>query len=313
MFATATLRATLFVGAAASFAACGHSTIRVVGVMQQSSEMRPLPNVALGGYQQLHLFVRAAPGQSASKYGSPDCGFAPLEAHGRRAGSQQRGVRAGRDAEHGDRHRSRASALAVRHRRRAGGVGPVRLQGRGLGHRRGVLAQGAIRTLAKAVAKLSFTLHDEASGKTLTSSIDPKAAAAAFETVVKNCTMRDGSWSAFSATSREPMTPDFDVLALLRATWSTTPSAATTSPTSSGTRAHPVPKGSRCGSVGCSRAYGGSCVFALAVSRSLRFACPSAGRSLATSAGAARVVRRARRAGLVATVKTLIARREPHA
>ena len=41
---------------------CGHSTIRVVGVMQQSSEMRPLPNVPLGGYQQLHLFVRAAPG-----------------------------------------------------------------------------------------------------------------------------------------------------------------------------------------------------------------------------------------------------------
>ena len=47
--------------------------------MQQSSEMRPLPNVPLGGYQQLHLFVRAAPGQSAAKYGSPDCGFAPLE------------------------------------------------------------------------------------------------------------------------------------------------------------------------------------------------------------------------------------------
>ena len=57
---------------ALALAGCGHSTIRVVGVMQQSSEMRPLPNVPLGGYQQLPLFVRAAPGQSAAKYGSPE-------------------------------------------------------------------------------------------------------------------------------------------------------------------------------------------------------------------------------------------------
>src|SRR5690349_5807844 len=58
--------------------ACGTSTIHVVGVMHRSSEMRPLPSVPLEGYQQLHVLVRAEPGQEAERYGSPDCGFAPL-------------------------------------------------------------------------------------------------------------------------------------------------------------------------------------------------------------------------------------------
>jgi hypothetical protein len=199
------------VGAAVSFAGCGHSTIRVVGVMQQSSEMRPLPNVALGGYQQLHLFVRAAPGQSASKYGSPDCGFAPLE-----------GTDDGQDLNNAacvPVETLNTAIGIVRQRLRSYGIDVVREASDPYDYKVEVSVTGeaprkADRTLAKAVAKLSFTLHDEASGKTLTSSIDPKGAAAAFETVVKNCTMRDDSWSAFSATSREPMTPDFDVLAL---------------------------------------------------------------------------------------------------
>lgn len=208
--AIATLRATFFVGAAVSFAGCGSSTIRVVGVMQQSSEMRPLPNVALGGYQQLHLFVRAAPGQSASKYGSPDCGFAPLE------GTEGQDLN---NAACVPVETLNTAIGIVRARFRAYGIDVVRESSDPYDYKVEVSVTGeaprkADRTLAKAVAKLSFTLHDEASGKTLTSSIDPKAAASAFATIVKNCTMRDASWSAFSATSREPMTPDFDVLAL---------------------------------------------------------------------------------------------------
>lgn len=60
-------------------AACGPSPIRVVGVVRQSSEMRPLPAVPLGGYQQLRVLVLAAPGQSVERYGSADCGFTRLE------------------------------------------------------------------------------------------------------------------------------------------------------------------------------------------------------------------------------------------
>src|SRR5271166_6232883 len=68
-----------FLSLVPSMSGCGPSTIRVDGVMQQSSEMRALPTVPLGGYQQLRLFVRAAPQQPAEKYGSADCGFAMLE------------------------------------------------------------------------------------------------------------------------------------------------------------------------------------------------------------------------------------------
>ena len=200
---------TLLIGV--GLAACGRSTVRVVGVMQQSSEMRPLPNVALGGYQQLHLFVRAAPGQSASKYGSPDCGFAPLE-----------GTDDGQDL-------NNAACVPVealntligivRQRLRAYGIDVVRDASDPYDYKVEVSVTGeaprkADRTLAKAVAKVTFKLHDEPSGKTLVSSIDPRAAAAAFVTVAKNCSLRDADWSTFSASSREPMTPDFDIVAL---------------------------------------------------------------------------------------------------
>src|SRR5277367_5692598 len=58
-------------------AGCGKSTIRVEGVMEQSSEMRPLPNVPLDGYQQLRLYVGGA-ASTAADTGTAECGFTPL-------------------------------------------------------------------------------------------------------------------------------------------------------------------------------------------------------------------------------------------
>jgi hypothetical protein len=192
-------------------AGCGHSTVRVIGVMQQSSEMRPLPNVALAGYQQLHLFVRGAPGQSAAKYGSPDCGFAPLE-----------GTDEGQDLNNSacvPVETLNTAIGLVRARLRAYGIDVVKESSDPYDYKVEVSVTGdaprkADRTLAKAVARLTFTRHDDPSGKTLTSSLDPKAAASAFETVAKNCSLHEANWSTFTATSREPMTPDFDIIAL---------------------------------------------------------------------------------------------------
>lgn len=194
-----------------ALAGCGHSTIRVVGVMQQSSEMRPLPNVPLGGYQQLHLFVRAAPGQSAAKYGSPDCGFARLD------GSDE-----------GDNLNNTAcvpvdalnTAIGiVRQRLRAYGIDVVRDASDPYDYKVEVSVTGEApktpdRTLAKALARVTFEMHDDPSGKTLVSSLDPQAAGAAFGAVAKTCEFRDGTLSSFSAVSRQPMTPDFDIVAL---------------------------------------------------------------------------------------------------
>ena len=201
----------LLISVSVAIGGCGRSTLRVVGVMQQSSEMRPLPNVALGGYQQLHLFVRAEPGQSASRYGSPDCGFAPLE-----------GTDDGQDL-------NNAACVPVETLNTAIGIIGARMRAYGIDVVRdasdhydykvevsvtGEAPRKPDRTLAKAVAKLTFKLHDEPPGMTLTSSLNPKAAAGAFATVAKNCSLRDSDWSSFSASSRQPMTPDFDIIAL---------------------------------------------------------------------------------------------------
>jgi hypothetical protein len=196
---------------ALALAGCGRSTIRVVGVMQQSSEMRPLPNVPLGGYQQLHLFVRAAPGQSAAKYGSPDCGFTRLEG-----------------ASEGDDLNNTAcvpvdalnTAIGiVRQRLRAYGIDVVRDASDPYDYKVEVSVTGeapkvADATQAKAVARVTFKMHDDPAAKTLVSSLDPKAARAAFDSVAKTCEFRDGDLSSFSALSRQPMTPDFDIIAL---------------------------------------------------------------------------------------------------
>jgi hypothetical protein len=179
--------------------------------MQQSSEMRPLPNVPLGGYQQLHLFVRAAPGQSADKYGSPDCGFARLE--GTSEGEEQNNAACVPvDA-------LNTAIGIVRQRLRAYGIDVVRDATDPYDYKVEVWVTGEAprkpdRTAAKAVAQITFKLHDEPSAKTLVNSLDAHAASDAFAGIAKICGFRDGDFTHFSATSRQPMTPDFDVVAL---------------------------------------------------------------------------------------------------
>ncbi|HEX4446177.1 MAG TPA: hypothetical protein VH044_05560 [Polyangiaceae bacterium] len=190
---------------------CGASTIRVVGVMQQSSEMRPLPSVPLGGYQQLHLFVRAAPGQSADKYGSPDCGFTRLE--GTSEGDQLNNTACVPvDA-------LNTAIGIVRQRLRAYGIDVVRDANDPYDYKVEVWVTGEAphrpdRTEVKAVAQVNFKLHDDPTSKTLVNTLDPRAAGVAFDAVSKTCGFRDGDFTHFSASSRQPMTPDFDIVAL---------------------------------------------------------------------------------------------------
>src|SRR5262249_26832411 len=71
--------------------------------------------------------------------------------------------------------------------------------------------------LAKAVAKISFTRNGNATAATLVGSLDDAAATAAFESISKDCALRDATFSTFTASSTHPMTPDFDVVALASA------------------------------------------------------------------------------------------------
>jgi hypothetical protein len=195
----------------AALSGCGHSTVRVDGVMQQSSEMRPLPNVPLGGYQQLRLFVRAASQQDAAQYGSADCGFAMLE-----------GTDEGQDLKNAACVPADALNTAVglvRQRLRAYGITVVRGATEPYDYKVEVTLTGeaprkADRTLAKALVTIMFKLNTEAVGGTLMSTVATEPATRAFAQVAKDCSLKDADLSVFWATSRQPMTPDFDVLAL---------------------------------------------------------------------------------------------------
>jgi hypothetical protein len=71
------------------------------------------------------------------------------------------------------------------------------------------------RTLAKAVAKITFKLHEGAAARdALLGTIDRAGASAAFATVARNCGLGNAELREFSATGAQPMTPDFDVVAL---------------------------------------------------------------------------------------------------
>ncbi len=203
--------AALLVPLSTCLAGCGPSTIRVVGVMQQSSEMRPLPNVPLGGYQQLHLFVRAAPGQSADKYGSPDCGFAKLEGSSD-ADQQNNAACVPVDA-------LNTAIGIIRQRLRSYGIDVVRDGSDPYDFKVEVAVTGEAphqpdRALSRAVAQVTFKLHDDPAGNTLVNGLDPVAASAAFDQIAKTCGFRDGELHRFSVVSRQPMTPDFDIVAL---------------------------------------------------------------------------------------------------
>jgi hypothetical protein len=179
--------------------------------MQRSSEMRPLPSVPLAGYQQLRLLVRAAPGQSAERYGSPDCGYAMLE-----------GTDEGQDRKNAACVPAEALNTTIgiiRQRLRSYGITVVRDASEPYDYTVEVSVTGEAprkpdRTLAKAVAKVTFKLHTSPAGSTLVSGIDRNGAASAFEAVSHNCALQHADLAEFSASSVQPMTPEFDVVAL---------------------------------------------------------------------------------------------------
>ena len=192
--------------------ACGESTIHVVGVMRRSSEMRPLPSVPLGGFQQLHLFVRAAPGQEAERYGSPDCGFAPLE-----------GTDEGQDRKNAacvPAEALNAEIGLVRQRLRSYGITVAKDPSEPYDYLVEVEISGEAprkpdRTLARAISKVTFKLNDKATARdTLVGSIDRNAASPEFESAARNCGLKNAQLSEFYGSSAQPMTPDFDIVAL---------------------------------------------------------------------------------------------------
>jgi hypothetical protein len=189
---------------------CAPSTIRVVGVMHQSSEMRPLPAVPLGGYQQLYLFVHAAPDQSAGRYGSLDCGFARLEGSGEGYNN----------AACLPLETLNTAVGIVRQRLRSYGIHVVRDASDPYDYAVEVLVTGGApktpdRALVKALAKVTIKRNANAPGSTLAGSVDWSSAGEALDSAAKNCGLeRAENASGFSASNEVPMTPDFDIVAL---------------------------------------------------------------------------------------------------
>jgi hypothetical protein len=193
-----------------ALAACG-GTIHVNGVMRQSSEMRPIANVPLDGYKDLRVFVHSGAGGDSASSGSPDCGVAMLE--GTSEGDQKDNVACVPT------ETLNTAVSLVRQRMRAYGIQVARDSSEPYDYDVTVRVKGMAPhrpdpMLAKAWATLTFSRNAKAPAQTLASSVDDKAAAAAFAGVAKDCALRDSSFDSFLASSTAPMTPDFDVLAL---------------------------------------------------------------------------------------------------
>jgi len=199
--------ALLLLASVVALAACGHAPIHVQGVVRESTEMRPLRNVSTDAYKQLHVLVRPAADPGAP--GATDCGVAPVEGTDE---SEQRNnaVCVPPDA-------TNDAVRLVRQRLRAYGLGVVRDASEAHDFEARVLVTGVAPrkpdpTLARAAAKLTFKL-DPASP--FFADLDAKAAATGFDTVAGQCALRDSDLSSFSASATQPMTPDFDIAALV--------------------------------------------------------------------------------------------------
>jgi hypothetical protein len=174
--------------------------------------MRPLPAVPLGGYQQLRVLVLAAPGQSVERYGSADCGFTRLE------GTSE--VQDLRNAACVPVETLNEAVGIVRQRLRAYGIVVARDAAEPHDYTVEVLVTGeaprkADPRLAKALARVTLKRAAHPDPDTLVGSIDWSAAAAAFDSAVAACRLRQAEDpSALSASSTQSMTPDFDLMAL---------------------------------------------------------------------------------------------------
>jgi hypothetical protein len=190
-------------------AACGHSTIRVDGVIHDAPEMRPLQNVPPDAYRGLRVVVRPAGGSDTQ--GAAECGHTPLE--GTLESEDLKNTAcipadAPNDAVRIVRQRLRTYGLQVA---REGSdpydyVVEVRVTG--------VAPKEPNRLLAKAAAKLTFTLRDNDAKDGFFQGVDLNAAGAAFAGVARDCALRDADVTSFSVSNTQPMIPEFDMVAL---------------------------------------------------------------------------------------------------
>jgi hypothetical protein len=190
-------------------AACGHTPIRVEGIMRESSEMRPLQSVPGDAYKQLRVLVRAA--GSEERQGTTQCGYAQLE--GTLESEDLRNAACVPNDAPND------AVRIVRQRLRAYGVQVARDGAEAYDYAIDVRVSGIPpkqpdRMAAKAVARLAFTLRTDDAKNGFFSGIDTSAAGAAFAGVAKDCSLRDADYTAFSVANTQPMNPEFDIMAL---------------------------------------------------------------------------------------------------
>ncbi len=205
----------LFVGSSVSFASlalavmgCGHTGIRVDGVMSESSEMRPLQNVPGDAYRLVKVYVR--PGSDEGR-GTERCGYTQVE------GSLESEDARNAACVPGDAQND--AVRIVRQRLRAYGVQVVRDASDAYDYAVDVRVTGVAprqpdRLAAKAVARLTFSLRKDAAANGFLSGVDVTAAGAAFTGAAKDCALLDAELSTFSVSSTQPMNPQFDMMAL---------------------------------------------------------------------------------------------------
>jgi hypothetical protein len=197
-----------FVSLALSTAGCGHSAIRVDGVMRESSEMRPLQNVPGDAYRQVKVFVR--PGSDDAR-GGERCGYTQVDGT-LESEDLKNAACVPADAQND-------AVRIVRQRLRSYGVQVVRDGSEVYDYAVDVRVTGVAprqpdRLAAKAVARLTFSLRKDDASNGFLSGVDVKGAGAAFASAARDCALVDAEMSAFSASSSQPMNPEFDMMAL---------------------------------------------------------------------------------------------------
>jgi hypothetical protein len=187
---------------------CGHTAIRVEGVMSESSEMRPLQNVPGDAYRQVRVLVRTA---SDDARGAELCGYTQVEGT-LESEDLKNAACVPADAQND-------AVRIVRQRLRSYGVQVVRDASDAYDYAVDVRVTGIAprhpnRLAARALARLTFSLRKDDAANGFFSGVDLSAAGAAFASAAKDCALADAEMSAFSASSSQPMNPEFDMMSL---------------------------------------------------------------------------------------------------
>jgi hypothetical protein len=188
--------------------ACGHTPIRVEGVVHASPELRPLQSVPSDAYQQVRVLVRAG---SLDRQGTEGCGSTQLE--GTVESDDLKNVACVPPDATND------AVRIVRQRLRGYGVQVARDGTEAYDYAVDVRVSGLApkepnRLAARAVARLTFTRRSDDATRGFFAGLEPVAAAAAFSEVARDCVLHDAELSRFSVESTQPMNPEFDLVAL---------------------------------------------------------------------------------------------------